>query len=190
MADTRLGYPFRGAVPELTGGSIRVVQTKDVTPEGLKNRDGLLVTELEVGKEPHWLHDQDLLFVARGASNYAVLIENPPPRTICSPHLYVMRVKQPRRLLPAFLAWQLNQPPAQRYLRQAAEGSRQLSIRRSLLDEIEIRIPPIEQQRLVIELERIAKAERDVFQALIRNRETELATLAERLLGHHHGTAA
>jgi hypothetical protein len=182
VAEVRMGYPFRGAIPEIAGGSVRVVQIRDVSRRGLKNRDDLVATEVEGRKEPDWLLDQDVLFVARGASNYSALVIDPPARTVCSQHIYVIRVKQPERLLPAFLAWQLNQAFVQRYLRQSAEGSHQLSIRRTVLDMTEIRIPPIERQRAAVELERVTSAERDAWQALIKNRETELAILAERLL--------
>ena len=183
LADVRQGYPFRGAIPEAIGGSVRVIQMKDLTRAGLRDCDALVTTEVEGRKEPEWLRDQDLLFVARGTSNYAVLLETPPARTVCSPHLYVIRVKQPDQLLSAFLVWQLNQLPAQRYLRQSAEGSHQLSIRRSILEQIEVRIPPIEQQHNIVELERTANAERKTLQALINNRDAELAAVAEHLLG-------
>ena len=183
LADVRQGYPFRGAIPEVIRGSVRVIQMKDLTRAGLRDCDALVATEVEGRKEPEWLRDQDLLFVARGTSNYAVLLETPPARTVCSPHLYVIRVKQPDQLLSAFLVWQLNQLPAQRYLRQSAEGSHQLSIRRSILEQIEVRIPPIEQQHNIVELERTANAERKTLQALINNRDAELAAVAEHLLG-------
>lgn len=181
-AEIRLGYPFRGAIADVPNGSVRVVQTRDVSRAGLRHCDQLMATEVEGRKEPDWLLDQDVLFVARGATTYAALVTDPPARTVCSPHIYVMRVKNPASLLPAFLAWQLNQPPAQRYLRQSAEGTHQLSVRRSMLDKTPIRIPSIEWQHAAIELERVAYAERDAMQALIKNRETELTILAERLL--------
>lgn len=98
------------------------------------------------------------------------------------PHIYVIRVKAPQQLLPAFLAWQLNQAPAQRYLRQSAEGSNQLSIRRTVLDMTPIRLPPLSLQQAVIALEQAAQAERAALHALINNRTAELAILAERLL--------
>lgn len=183
VAEVRQGYPFRGAIPEVPTGSVRVIQMKDLTRTGLRSCDALITTEVDGRKEPEWLRDQDLLFVARGTSNYAALLQSPPARTVCSPHLYVIRVKQPHHLLAAFLVWQLNQLPAQRYLRQSAEGSHQLSIRRSILEQIEVRIPSIERQHNIVELERTANAERKTLQALINNRDSELAAVAEHLLG-------
>lgn len=182
VAEVRMGYPFRGAISEVAGGTIRVVQIRDVTRAGLRSCDDLAVTEVQGRKEPDWLLDQDVLFVARGANAYSTVVTNPPARTVCSQHIYVIRVKNRERLLPAFLAWQLNQAPAQRYLSQSAEGSHQLSIRRTVLDVIEVKIPPIHQQRVAIALAQMAEVERHVFEALIKNRETELASVAARLL--------
>jgi hypothetical protein len=177
-----LGHPFRGAIRSVPGGSTRVVQLRDITPSGLLSCDNLLTTELQGRKSPDWLGNQDIVFVARGANTFAALVANPPPRTVCSPHLYIIRVLQPHALLPAFLAWQLNQIPAQRYLRQSAEGSNQLSIRRSVLEMTPIRVPPLARQHAIIALDRVAQAERLALHALIKNRDTELAILAERLL--------
>lgn len=182
VAEVRLGHPFRGAIPEVPDGSVHVVQISDLSRTGLKYRTDLLTTELPGRKQPDWLLDQDVLFIARGAHTFASLITDPPQRTVCTPHIYVIRVTRPDRLLPAFLAWQLNQPPAQRYLRQSAEGSRQLSIRRGVLEQTPIRILPLAQQHAAVELDRLAHAERGHLETLIKNRETELALLAERLL--------
>lgn len=183
VADIRVGHPFRGAIPETPKGDVRVIQLRDLTRGGLKDCDALLTTTVDSRKEPEWVRDQDLVFVARGWSNYAALVTNPPPRTVCSPHLYLMRVLRPDWLLPGFLAWQLQQEPAQRHLRQAAEGTLQVSIRRSELEKLQIRIPAIDQQRTILELQRVALAERDTYEALIKNRQTELAAITEKLLG-------
>jgi len=182
VARISLGHPFRGAIPEVPNGTVHVVQVRDVNPSGLTSCDTLLRTEVDGRKEPDWLCDQDILFVTRGALPYAGLMTNPPARTVCSSHIYVVRVFKTDLLLPAFLAWQLNQAPVRRFLRQSAEGSNQLSIRRTVLDRIAIRIPPLDQQQTVVEMQRAAVAERDAMEALIKSREVELEAVAERLL--------
>ena len=183
VAEVRQGYPFRGAIPEISAGSVRVVQMKDLSRDGLRSADDLLATEIAGRKPSDWLQAGDILFVSRGASPYAALIAEPPPRTLASPHLYLIRVRHAARLLPAFLAWQLNQPPAQRTLMQLAEGSHQLSIRRAVLEQIEIRIPPLARQQAVVALDRTARAERSALHALIDNRTAQLTAIAEHLLG-------
>lgn len=182
VASVRAGHAFRGAITPKPTGSVRVIQIRDVTRAGVKDMDALLTTEIEAQKAPDWVARHDVLFVARGNSPLAAMIDSAPERTVCAPHLFVVRSRDPGRLLPGFLAWQLNQPPAQRYFRQSAEGSLQLSIRRGVLENVPLRIPPLERQHAALELDRVARIERTALETLIQNRETELGLVAERLL--------
>lgn len=182
LAEVGPGHPFRGGIPEVPQGEVRVIQIGDLSRDGLNSCERLLRTSLEGRKPPDWLRDQDVLLVARGAHSYAVCLDEVPPKVVCSPHLYVVRVKQQHRLLPAFLAWQLNQGPAQRYLKQSAEGTHQLSIRRSVLERLPIRLLPLEHQQRVVAMESTARQERRVLTRLIEHRESQLAGIAEQLL--------
>lgn len=76
---------------------------------------------------------------------------------------------------------QINQPPFQRQLQQAAEGSGQLSIRRPVLEALTLSIPAMQQQRGIAALADLARRERQALQQLIRNRELQLHALAEDL---------
>lgn len=183
LADIRQGHPFRGALVETPGGPVAVVQTKDVSPAGLRSREALIRTEIRGRKEPDWLREGDLLFTARGASNYACVVTGLPEHAVCTPHLYVLRLKEHGQVLPAFLAWQINQGPVQRYLAHAAEGSSQLSIRRPVLEAVPIKVPPMAKQQAIVALAKLAAAEQHVLQSLLRNRDRELAALAEQWLG-------
>jgi hypothetical protein len=183
LADVRQGHPFRGAITEILGGSVSVIQMKDVSPSGLKSRDELIRTEIRGRREPDWLRDGDLLLTARGASNYACVVTGLLGHTVCTPHLYVLRLKQHGQVLPEFLAWQLNQGPVQRYLAQAAEGSAQLSIRKPVLESVPLKVPPLPKQQAIVALAKLAAAEQHALQSLLRNRERELAAIAEQWLG-------
>lgn len=183
LVDIRQGHPFRGAITETPGGTVTVIQMKDVSPAGLKSRDELIRTEIRGRKEPDWLQEGDLLFTARGTSNYACVVTGLPERTVCTPHLYVLRLKQQRKVLPEFLAWQLNRGPVQRYWAQAAEGSSQLSIRKPVLEAVPIKVPSMAKQQAIVALAKLAAAEQHVLQSLLRNRDMELAAIAEQWLG-------
>ena len=182
LAEVRLGYPFRGGISGVSDGGIRVVQTKDLSRSGLAPAAEWLETALPGRAAGHGLADGDILFGARGTSYGACLVSNPPPNAVASQHMYVIRVTRPAQLLPEFLTWQLNQPPAQRYFAQSAEGSRQLSIRRAVLEAVPLRVPPLAQQQAVVALQRTVDAERRILQTLIDHRAAELAAIAERLL--------
>lgn len=181
IAVLQAGYPFRGAIEEVPDGDVHVVQMKDVDPEGRVAWTGTLRTMLPGRRRPEWLREGDVLFVAKGARFYAALVDRPPEQAVCSPALFRIRVSEPALIDPAFLAWQINQPPFQRQLHQAAEGSGQLSIRRPVLEALILSLPPLARQRSVVALADLARRERRALQHLINNRERQLHALAESL---------
>jgi restriction endonuclease S subunit len=79
------------------------------------------------------------------------------------------------------LAWQINQPPFQRQLQQAAEGSSQLSIRRPVLESLTLSLPSLADQQRIVALADLARRERHTLNQLIHNREQQLQGLAEDL---------
>lgn len=121
-------YPFRGSIEESADGDALALQMKDVDPELGR-------------KKPDWLKVGDILVVSKGARFYAACLDEPPNPAVCSPHFFHLQVKSKLTAIPAFIAWQINQPPFQRQLKQAAEGTRQLSIRRPVLEALTLSIP-------------------------------------------------
>jgi restriction endonuclease S subunit len=93
----------------------------------------------------------------------------------------VLRVCTPD-LLPAFLAWQLNQRAAQAYLRQQAAGSRQQSLRKTAVAQLPVHVPPVAQQRRIVGIASAAQAEQRCLEALIHIRQQEIAVVAEQVL--------
>ena len=178
LAEFRVGYPFRGAIAPVADGSVLVVQMKDASATGSMDWGAVARTELTGRREPDWLASGDVLFVARGNHYYAAALEAVPSRSVCGPHLYHLRLKRDSAVLPGFLAWQINQPPIQRLLHQAAEGSNQLSIRRAELEALPISVPSLAVQEQVVRLAETAARERIVLDQLILNRERQLSALA------------
>ena len=101
---------------------------------------------------------------------------------VCSPHFFVLRVINPESLLPEFLAWLINQKPAQEYLQQAATGSHILNITRGAIENLPVAIPPLEMQRSLVALAEQARRERELMQALIDNRQSQLDAISTLIL--------
>ncbi len=181
-AEVRSGHPFRGSVPEISGGSAMAVQMRDLSVASGVSWDRVARTNLEGRKEPDWLQPGDILFVAKGARNFAVCLNDIPGPAVCSQYFFLIRVRDAKTLLPEFLAWQINQLPAQRYLGKGAEGTDQLSIRRGVLEALPIAVPPVEQQHQLINLDKTVRQERHLLETLIHNREQQLQTLVLKLL--------
>jgi hypothetical protein len=175
--DVQAGHPFRGSVPFVEGGNACVLQMRDMQPDGSVAWTRLLRTKVDAAKAVQWLAPGDVVFAARGARNYAVCLSDVAQPTVCAPHFFLLRVKS-QRLLPEFLAWQINRPPAQRYLLSNAEGTDQRSIRRPVLEALPLAVPPLPEQRAIVALAEAAVQEERQLHALIQNRQRQLDALA------------
>lgn len=183
IATVKAGFPFRGAIRNTAGGNVLAVQMKNVDPGRGIDWAGVTRTSLPGRRQPDWLETGDILFAARGNRNYAVHIENPPGETVCSPHFFVIELRKDIQMMPAFLAWQINQVPAQRYFEQEATGSHIPNIRRQVLEDLPVAMPPVEQQEKIVALYKTAAQERAVLEGLIENRKIQLEAIARDILG-------
>ena len=186
LITVQFGFPFRGSIEVVADGAVSVVQMKDVNPDTGVHWPGLLRTELPGLKKPDWLRVDDILFISRGTRFYAVCLDTPPSPSVCNTHFLHLRAMLNKKVVPAFVAWQINQAPFQRLLQQSAEGSSQLSIRRPILESLALHIPSLADQQRIVALAASAQRERQVLQRLIRNREHQLQALAEQLAGNRH----
>lgn len=181
LVELRAGHPFRGSVPVVADGNAYALQMRDVSPDTGVAWERLVSTELDTRKIPDWLQRGDVIFVARGMRNYALCMDEVPLPTVCSQYFFLLRVRSATLLpvlLPEFLAWQINRAPARRYLTKNAEGSDQLSIRRGVLEDLPLVVPPVEQQQRIVALGAAARRERQILEQLISNSEKQLDALA------------
>ncbi|MBL0711903.1 MAG: restriction endonuclease subunit S [Colwellia sp.] len=196
IAIIKAGHPFRGKIseskrpdndqPETNISENKkdqayVIQIKDLDNDGSIKWDQLIRTSLTSKKSTNWLQKDDVIFAARGLRNAAGYIDEITNPTVCAPHYYVIKVTE-QTILPEFLAWQLNQEKAQRYFKNLAEGSSQVSIRKALLEAVPIIIPTIEKQQAIIQLANKVNEERNMLQALITNRNKQMQGIAKQIL--------
>lgn len=182
LAAISAGHPIRDAVRDVPGGEVAVVQMKNVDVETGVNWPAVARTNLTGKREPDWLKAGDVIFSARGQRNVAVCVEQPPIKAVCSPHFFLIRVKDGRAVLPEFIAWQMNLPNAQQYFAQSATGSYIKSIRRAVLESLTLLVPTVERQQLLVRLAKAAQREKQILERLIEIRRQELDLLAEELL--------
>lgn len=155
---------------------------KDVSEAGEVAWDELVQTELKGRRKPDWLRSDDVLFLVRGNKFFAVYLDEVPFPAVISPHFLLLKVKRNTKMLPAFLAWQINQGPAQRYLESSAEGTVQRSIRKGVLEDLPLVVPDLDAQQLVVNYVRAARSEANTYMELLANRERELQAMASMIL--------
>jgi restriction endonuclease S subunit len=180
LVEIGAGFPLRGSVDALPVGEVRIIQMRNVNAENGVDWDSAAKITLPTKREPVWLRSGDIIFAARGTKNYAVALLNVPGRAVCSPHFFVLRSKG--MCDPEFLAWQINQKPAQDYFKRTATGSNILNIRREALEKLRIMLPPLVQQKTIIRYFQTAMAEKRVLEALIKNRKQEIEAIAQNLM--------
>lgn len=178
LVELRAGHPFRGVVPYAENGNGHVIQMRDVARDTGVAWANLVRTRIQSRKTPDWLAPGDILFVARGAQNFALHLDEVPRLALSSQYFFQLRVRHPAQLLPEFLAWQINSQPCQRHLVANAQGSSQLGIPRAVLEALPLAIPAVETQKRLISLAKSARREACVLQALIHNRARLLDALA------------
>ncbi|MGC9530932.1 restriction endonuclease subunit S [Vibrio atlanticus] len=184
IADIQAGYPFRGSIKHDKNGSVRVVQAKDISDLGELLLSELVQTEPTGKKQPTWLQEGDVLFIAKGMRNFAAHVSGDLEHVTCSPSLFQIRIKSSFResVNPLFIAWQLNQKPVQQYLRKSAEGSTQINIRKPVLGDVELAIPDIAQQNTIAKLYEASVKENALLHKLINNRQQQLNAIATDLI--------
>lgn len=182
LAKIAAGYPFRGAVDALPGGDVAVLQMANVNADVGVDWAAVKHVALPSTRSVAFLEPGNVIFTTRGTRNFAVALERVPRPAVCSPQFFVIHVRDPGAITPAFLAWQINQRPAQEYLQREATGSYILNIRREVIENLSIAIPPLAQQHAITKLADAANGERAALARLIINRNQQLEAIA---LGLH-----
>lgn len=184
LAVVKAGHAFRGKIEDIKGGTARVLQIRDLDEFGqIKDWPTVLRTNITGRKQPDWLKNGDILFAARGLRNFAGCLNDISVPTVCGPHFFQLHVHNRREVLPEYVAWALNQQPIQKYFKQSAEGSSQLSIRKAVLENTEITIPSLVKQKSIVGLNKAVMKERKVLKALLTSREQEMNFIAQDILG-------
>jgi hypothetical protein len=180
VAEIAAGHSLRMGVDEFPKGDTGVIQMRNVDPETGVDWAGVLRVDLPPGRRIDFLQCGDVIFSTRGARTYAVALGEAPFPAVCSPHFFVLRVRG-RAIEPKFLAWQINQAPAQEYLQREATGSHILNIRREVIERLEVAVPTLARQAAIIALAEAAAREKRLLSALIENRRQQMNALASGL---------
>ncbi|AQS90570.1 restriction endonuclease subunit S [Gluconobacter albidus] len=177
------GHPFRGKIAPIEGAKTVVVQMRDTSPSGV-NWPSCLRSEVSGRREPDWLRPGDILFPARGNVSLAVLIDERigSLQAVAAPHFFLLRVTR-SGALPAYLAWWLNQEPAQRHLEQQAQSSTLVrNIARPVLEATPVVLPPLPRQEQIVGLANAMQREEELLHRLRRTNQQIMTGLARDIL--------
>lgn len=168
IASIRLGYPFRRGLEPAANGEYRVVQIKDITRDEPTDWNDLVRVNLPDVREEHFVKGGDVLFISRGVNKQAVAVEEETEGTIVGSQFLL--IKPGAGILPEYLAWYMNQPPAQRFIEENSVGSNVRILSREAIQKMQIVVPPLETQHRIVEVNRLSRRERQLIDAIQERR--------------------
>lgn len=183
IATARAGHAFRSSVQHEPTGDLAVIQGRDVDADALyvtpSPESWLQVSSRDIRSSgEHLLQKGDVLFMARGSKNYAVVIdEDLPQPSMAVASFHVLRPNR-ARVVPVFLAWLLNQDNSQAYFRANNTGTTIPMVNLDMLKAMPLRLPPLPKQLQIAALIRFTHLERVLMSQLAQQRQLLLRAWA------------
>lgn len=162
ICEIRSGYTARGRLEVAQSGGVLAIQLGDVSPEGGVQVEHLTRLQIEVPPDRYFVRAGDVLFRSRGEKTTAAAIPQEFPEAALALLPLIVLRPQHGSLLPEYLAWAINQAPAQRHLEASARGTSMRMIPRSAFDDLNIDVPDLHAQRLIVETAELAGREREL----------------------------
>lgn len=166
ICDISAGYTARSGLDAAASGGALIAQLGDV-------RDGRPIDPLALRRcELNGLADRflakpgDVLFRSKGTPSTAAIValDCGEALAVLQP-LMILRAKL-TAILPEFLVWAINRPPAQRYFSASAQGTTIRSVSKSALECLPIPVPNLDVQRKIAFTYHLSMREADLLRDL------------------------
>lgn len=148
---------FLKATPQNDDGA-RYLQATDFDSQGELMSASPLTARVffDEKTEKHLLTKGEILFAAKGANNYAVVF-NGAEQAVASSSFLVLTIFG--NILPEYVAWFINNPETMKKIKAGSKGTAIQAINKSFLEDLEISIPSLEKQHLIVEIDSLLKKE-------------------------------
>jgi hypothetical protein len=139
-------------------GNVACLQARDF------GEDGLLIDPprnytLTIRQEKNLLVEGDVLLSTKGTQNSAYLFPVSAHPAVAGTAFTVLRLRKWSGLMPGFLCWWLNSSEARRILRPWTQGTDIPSISKETVENLEVPIPPLDRQALILKIQTLADQE-------------------------------
>lgn len=180
ICSVQIGYTARSRLePALEG--VPVIQLRDLTQDGAVDPDQLVRVRLAEPADRYAVSAGDVLFRSRGDLNLAVALD----ARFVEPAIAVLplMILLPRTsvVLPEYLAWAINQPATQRYFDVSARGTSLRMVSKASLEDLQLDLPDLETQRLIVTVADLAAREAELLRQLAKLKRDHI----DRLLAEH-----
>lgn len=194
LCDIQIGHTARSRLDPASGDGVPAVQLRDTRPEGGMAGNPMVHYRMEPVPDRYWARAGDVLFRSRGDKNTATALgpDFTSPAVAVMP-LVILRPKA-GQIEPAYLAWVINQPSAQRHFDECARGTGIRMIPIGCLSSLEIPVPDLATQRAIAEVDQLAAREHELATHLAAKRRQltafALHERANRHSSHQNGASS
>ncbi|MDO6435642.1 restriction endonuclease subunit S [Flavitalea sp. BT771] len=105
----------------------------------------------------NYLQVGDILLATKGMDRFAVLYDGRYAPAVASSVFTVLRVKDVKTILPAYLQWYLNHPDTAKKLSAASRGTSTPLITHEVIEQLELPVPSLDKQGIIIRAQNLQK---------------------------------
>jgi len=176
IAALQIGYQSGRRIPVVADGPFRIVQAGDIAGDLRVSTAAMLRFVPERDPVRYLVGPDDVLFLARGPHNAAIVPDRELPDTVASNSFFILRPTAAVR--PGYLAWWINHPATQLKIAEMVTGSTVPYVRRGDFERLAVAVPPPHVQDAVVALDAARAREAHLLQQLIDARHRHLSALA------------
>lgn len=170
VAKVMAGYLTKKPVRPRPDGTHHLLQVRDFNSGRSALDTGAMVRftpDTQTSARP--LQAGDVVFLARGARNFAFAPVALPVQSVAAGYFFVIHPGE--QVLPGYLAWCLNHPTTLRALaRSATSGAHMSVVRRADIENVTIPVPPIPVQQAIVQVEALMRDEQSLLTELAQKR--------------------
>lgn len=170
ITDLFSGFSFRTKVENEVGGDLSVIQMKDLYNNYGSIKSDLTKVNSEKISSKFFLQKSDILFIAKGSNNFAIEYNLDLPKAIAASAFFILRPNE-SKVVPAYLAWYINQSPVQQYLKENMAGTYIPNINKSTIEGIMVSLPAMDVQRKIVLIDDLRKKESFLMSQIAEKRE-------------------
>lgn len=171
FANVISGYTFRETIENHPNGDVFAMQAKNIiSGKDIENDHDLVRILFNGARGAFFLQNNDILVVSRGYGMNtfrAAVFKNSANNTIASSSIIIIRITN-NCVLPEFISVFINSKEGQKQIMESVTGSSIKAILRGKFREINVPIPPIDKQKIIIELAKNLKRQKEICERKIR----------------------
>lgn len=181
IANINSGYSFRTKIRNNPEGNTYAIQMRDISDGGLGIINEPLKVDVDKINMNHYLRKGDILFLAKGANNFAVCFDEKFKPAVATSAFFVIRLIN-ESIIPEFICLYMNSSISQNYFQVNMAGTYIPNINLSTLKDMEFIIPPLSHQKKIVTVFQLHLKEKDLIVRLLQKREILVNEIVKRLI--------